>query len=360
MLLARVVGTVVATRKDPRLVSNKLLIARPMDPHGKPEGNYLVAVDTVDAGVGETVLIVSGSSARMAAGMKDCPVDAAIVGIVDTVEVDRRRLTPASPTMQLARVIGDVVVDPEGREPHRRDAARPAAAGGRRRPTSAGRWSRWTRWAPASARPCSSCAARKPAFRSIRPRCPPTPASSASWTTGTSEEPDQCSSRESSAPSWPRRSTAKFEGAKLLLVQPVDVDDEPRGATLLAVDSVGAGVTEQRADRDRRARRRRGAGPQGRAGRRGHHRHRRSAWTCTNDRTGTARAGARRDRAPWAAGAGRTAPGRRRRPCPCAVAACPRATRCSSLPAGMDTDGPCMIEPAVACNHCGYCKSYGH
>src|SRR5262245_118391 len=87
MILAKVVGTVVATRKDERLVSNKLLIARPIDPRGKPEGSYLVAVDTVDAGFGETVLIVSGSSARMAAGMKDCPVDAAIVGIVDAVEV---------------------------------------------------------------------------------------------------------------------------------------------------------------------------------------------------------------------------------------------------------------------------------
>lgn len=86
MLLARVVGTVVATRKDPRLVSHKLLVVRPMDPRGKAEGNYLVAIDTVDAGAGETVLIVSGSSARMAAGLKDCPVDAAIVGIVDTVE----------------------------------------------------------------------------------------------------------------------------------------------------------------------------------------------------------------------------------------------------------------------------------
>ena len=87
MIVAKIVGTVVATRKDERLVSNKLLIARPIDPHGKPEGNYLVAVDTVDAGVGETVLIVSGSSARMASGMKDCPVDAAIVGIVDTIQV---------------------------------------------------------------------------------------------------------------------------------------------------------------------------------------------------------------------------------------------------------------------------------
>jgi microcompartment protein CcmK/EutM len=87
MILARVVGTIVATRKDARLVSSKLMIARPMNPHGKAEGNYLVAIDTVDAGVGETVLIVSGSSARMATGMKDCPVDAVIVGIVDHVDV---------------------------------------------------------------------------------------------------------------------------------------------------------------------------------------------------------------------------------------------------------------------------------
>ncbi len=87
MLLAKIVGTVVATRKDPRLVSNKLLVVRPMDPRGKAEGGYLVAVDTVDAGVGETVLVVSGSSARMAAGLKDCPVDAAVVGIIDTIEM---------------------------------------------------------------------------------------------------------------------------------------------------------------------------------------------------------------------------------------------------------------------------------
>jgi ethanolamine utilization protein EutN len=87
VLLAKVVGTVVATRKDPRLVSNKLLIARPMDPRGKAEGSHLVAIDTVDAGVGETVLVVSGSSARMAAGLKDCPVDAAIIGIVDEIEI---------------------------------------------------------------------------------------------------------------------------------------------------------------------------------------------------------------------------------------------------------------------------------
>jgi ethanolamine utilization protein EutN len=88
MLLAKIVGTVVATRKDPRLVSCKLLLARPMDPRGKAEGSYLVAIDTVDAGVGETVLIVSGSSARMAAGLKDCPVDAAVVGIIDNIDIN--------------------------------------------------------------------------------------------------------------------------------------------------------------------------------------------------------------------------------------------------------------------------------
>ena len=87
MLLAKIVGTVIATRKDPRLVSNKLMVVRGVDPKGKADGNYLVAVDTVDAGVGETVLVVSGSSARMASGLKDSPVDAAIVGIVDVVDV---------------------------------------------------------------------------------------------------------------------------------------------------------------------------------------------------------------------------------------------------------------------------------
>ena len=88
MLLAKIVGTVVATRKDPRLVSSKLLVVRPIDIRGKAEGNHLVAIDTVDAGVGETVLIVSGSSARMAAGLKDCPVDAAVVGIIDNIDIN--------------------------------------------------------------------------------------------------------------------------------------------------------------------------------------------------------------------------------------------------------------------------------
>jgi microcompartment protein CcmK/EutM len=59
-----------------------------MDPDGNTEKSYVVAVDTVDAGIGEHVLIVAGSSARMASGCKDTPVDSAIVGIVDQVSQD--------------------------------------------------------------------------------------------------------------------------------------------------------------------------------------------------------------------------------------------------------------------------------
>ena len=90
MLLARIVGTVVATRKDPRLEGRKLLVVVPedaLDP-GARRTNALVAVDTVGAGVRETVLVVQGSSARMAQGCNECPVDAAIVGIVDTVDIE--------------------------------------------------------------------------------------------------------------------------------------------------------------------------------------------------------------------------------------------------------------------------------
>jgi microcompartment protein CcmK/EutM len=89
MLLARVVGTVVATRKDPRLEGHKLLVVRPVSPDGKEESGYLVAVDTVSAGNRELVITVSGSSARMAEGCKDKPVDCVIVGIVDDVSLDK-------------------------------------------------------------------------------------------------------------------------------------------------------------------------------------------------------------------------------------------------------------------------------
>lgn len=88
MILARIVGTVVSTRKDPRLEGKKLLIVKPISPQGQDEAGYLVAVDTVAAGFRETVLVVSGSSARNSEGCKDRPVDCAIIGIVDTVKLD--------------------------------------------------------------------------------------------------------------------------------------------------------------------------------------------------------------------------------------------------------------------------------
>jgi ethanolamine utilization protein EutN len=88
MILARVVGTVVATRKDPRLEGKKLLVVKPVAPDGKDESGYVVSVDTVGAGTGERVIVVAGSSARMAEGCKDKPVDSAIVGIVDEVSLD--------------------------------------------------------------------------------------------------------------------------------------------------------------------------------------------------------------------------------------------------------------------------------
>jgi len=91
MLLARVVGTIVATRKDPRLEGKKLLILRHVSPEGHDESGYVVAVDTVGAGVQERVIAVAGSSARMAQGMNDVPVDTAIVGIVDELELEPQK-----------------------------------------------------------------------------------------------------------------------------------------------------------------------------------------------------------------------------------------------------------------------------
>ena len=88
MILARVVGTVVATRKDPRLEGKKLLILKPISADGKDEPGYVVSVDTVSAGFRERVIVVAGSSARMAEGCKDTPVDSAIVGIVDDMRLD--------------------------------------------------------------------------------------------------------------------------------------------------------------------------------------------------------------------------------------------------------------------------------
>jgi microcompartment protein CcmK/EutM len=88
MLIARVIGTTVSTIKDEKLVSRKLLIVRQTDETGSPFGKPFVAVDTVDAGVGDLVLTAAGSSARQTAITKDTPVDAVIMAVIDSLEVD--------------------------------------------------------------------------------------------------------------------------------------------------------------------------------------------------------------------------------------------------------------------------------
>ena len=93
MFLARVEGSVVATKKDPSMDGRKLLLLRPQlvddkDPTKfRPGMNTIVAVDSVGAGIGELVMFCQGSSARLAPNLKEVPVDAVIIGIVDTVDV---------------------------------------------------------------------------------------------------------------------------------------------------------------------------------------------------------------------------------------------------------------------------------
>lgn len=88
MLIAKVVGTTVSTIKDEKLVGRKLLIVRQTDEHGEPFGKPFVAVDTVDAGIGDLVLTAAGSSARQTDITKDTPVDAVIMSIIDSLDVD--------------------------------------------------------------------------------------------------------------------------------------------------------------------------------------------------------------------------------------------------------------------------------
>ncbi|MPY91271.1 MAG: ethanolamine utilization protein EutN [Luteitalea sp.] len=89
MQLASVVGTVVATQKDPHLAGRTLLLIQPSTPHGEPTGRALVAVDAVGAGVGERVFYVRGREASYPFLPVEVPTDAAIVGIVDHATVER-------------------------------------------------------------------------------------------------------------------------------------------------------------------------------------------------------------------------------------------------------------------------------
>lgn len=92
MQTCRVIGNVVATRKDEKMVGLKLLVCQPVDPvHLKPEGKPVVAADSVGAGEGELVLIVMGSSARQTPVTQNKPCDCAIMGIIDYIEIEGKR-----------------------------------------------------------------------------------------------------------------------------------------------------------------------------------------------------------------------------------------------------------------------------
>ncbi len=101
MFLARVIGSVVSTRKEESMKGRKLLLLRPMlvDPDNpgqfKPGQNTVVAADAMGAGMNDLVLFCQGSSARMAEGMKELPVDAVVVGIADSVQVEGKAIYSA-------------------------------------------------------------------------------------------------------------------------------------------------------------------------------------------------------------------------------------------------------------------------
>jgi len=95
MFLAKVVGSIVATKKHQAFQGSKLLLLQPVVAQQRtlvPSGSSVVAIDSVGAGLDELVMFTQGSSARLAAHSKDTPVDAIIVGIVDRVEIEGTKL----------------------------------------------------------------------------------------------------------------------------------------------------------------------------------------------------------------------------------------------------------------------------
>jgi microcompartment protein CcmK/EutM len=98
MKLGRVVGTVVSTINAPVFDGRRLLVCDLLDPAGEPAGGYLIAVDTVGAGAGETVLLLDeGNSARQILGLATAPVRTLVVGVVDAVELAHGRAHPGGP-----------------------------------------------------------------------------------------------------------------------------------------------------------------------------------------------------------------------------------------------------------------------
>jgi ethanolamine utilization protein EutN len=83
LIIGKVIGTVISTRKNSNLVGNKFLIVEPFEGFEFKGSSRIVAIDNVGSGVGEIVLVATGSAARIGCGMTEAPIDAAIVGIVD-------------------------------------------------------------------------------------------------------------------------------------------------------------------------------------------------------------------------------------------------------------------------------------
>ncbi len=84
MIIGRVTGSIVSTRKQDNLIGNKFMVIEPLVAMGNGRGQ-LVAIDNIGAGIGEYVLVAQGSAARIGCGMPDAPIDAAIVGIIDDI-----------------------------------------------------------------------------------------------------------------------------------------------------------------------------------------------------------------------------------------------------------------------------------
>ena len=84
MIIGKVTGSIVSTRKQDNLIGNKFMVIEPINSMNG-ERNQLVAIDNIGAGIGEYVLVATGSAARIGCGMQDSPIDAAIVGIVDDI-----------------------------------------------------------------------------------------------------------------------------------------------------------------------------------------------------------------------------------------------------------------------------------
>lgn len=84
MIIGKVTGSIVSTRKQDNLIGNKFMIIEPLQA-GSKEPKQLVAIDNIGAGIGEYVLVAQGSAARIGCNMPDAPIDAAIVGIIDDI-----------------------------------------------------------------------------------------------------------------------------------------------------------------------------------------------------------------------------------------------------------------------------------